>query len=110
MLSELFIRFNMTLGREEIEKLLNESKEVIETMNKEFDPDVQKDVNVKTILMIHECGLIKCDCFEDDNYDRCVCGFAIVADLFNQICLDRFDTYIARHLDSFRITTRVRPM
>jgi hypothetical protein len=106
MLSEVFVRFTRTLTIEDVKKLVKENKKVYVEKIRRYNY-VENAVTEETgVLMIHECGLIKCECTEDS----CYCGFAIVTDLLNQVCFDRFEKYIVSVIDRMNITNRVRPM
>jgi len=106
MLSEVFVRFTRTLSIEDVEKLTLESKKVYVEKIRKYNYIENAVVEETGVLMIHNCGLIKCECTEID----CYCGFAIIADLLNQVCLDRFEKYIVSVIDRMNIINRVRPM
>jgi len=106
MLSEVFVRFMRTLTIEDVEKLTKESKKVYVEKIRRYNYVENAVVEETGVLMIHNCGLIKCECTEI----VCYCGFAIIADLLNQVCLDKFEKYIVSVIDRMNIVNRVRPM
>jgi len=106
MLSEVFIRFSKIIEMEEVEQLIKGSKKTVIEKIKRYSYIEDNEVEVIGILIINECGLIKCECEEDG----CYCGFAIIGDLNNQICIDRFEKHIVSIIDRISIVDRIRPM
>jgi hypothetical protein len=112
MLTEVFVRDN-TIPPKGIENLIRRLRPRIVVVDYNVFSnieDVVKEIEKLSnreyinILIIDECGLTKCECYPETQ--SCSCGYAIVDDLMEQKCLDKYDIRV----NTFVRATRIRPM